>query len=669
MHGARDGSLTFESIPFPHRLRVRVAEGDREGWHDAPLSRQADDRYTAHGVDAKITLTLTPQADAWAYALSVQAPRPARVQLALELPDAEAFYPMIPAVLFGDNNLAHVEEAVFPHLTAARRDEPNCSPYWEFRADRASHPAAMAAFHGGVAALSIDPYTDNATGVSGRDAPTFVRNGLFARAVHAGAPGACGVTLGYRNTPLTYVNKRRFEPPTAHSLRAGTVTGTLHLAPAADRRALHDIVRALHGRYRRPATHALTDAEGIRTLTDALVTHGWIEADGNFADLKWDFERSRFVSLRGPNDEIGWTGGAPTAYPLLVSGQRAGNPDAIDKATRVLDLIAATESINPRSGWLWDMRGADGTCSNAGWWAGMTGGAHCAYTNGEAVSYLLLADRFARQAMTLDRPAWRDTALKVLEQALEIQQADGGFGYTYAADDGRIADPEGFAGCWFIPALALAHELTGDARYLEAARRGMAYYYRFVRDLCCWGTPMDTFKAIDQEGVLAFIRAARLLHESTLEDRWLEMLRDGALYEYLWRFVIRARPQVPPLAGSDWHACGGSITSTSNPHIHPMGLLISGDLHYLAEQTGDAYHHQRMREGIDWALNCLSLYPGQTRYGAPGTLTERFCPSDGLLIETWPDGSPASVWFTYHIWGAANVLEGLLDVSAKEKRS
>jgi hypothetical protein len=262
--------------------------------------------------------------------------------------------------------------------------------------------------------------------------------------------------------------------------------------------------------------------------------------------------------------------------------------------------------------------------------------------------------------MGLARAAWRAAALPVLHRAPSVQLPSGSFGYTYATADGRIADAEGFAGCWFVPALAAAYGLTGEARYRDGAERAMAFYAAQVRELCAWGTPMDTFKAVDQEGVLAYIRGARMLHEATGDAQYLDMLREGAEYEYLWRFAIRARPQAPPLKGSSWNSCGGSITSTSNPHIHPMGLLVCGDLAYLAERTGDDYHRQRVEDAVQWALNCLALYPQESGYGSRGVLTERFCPSDGLLTETYPDGRAASVWFTYHVWGAANVLEGLL---------
>ena len=104
------------------------------------------------------------------------------------------------------------------------------------------------------------------------------------------------------------------------------------------------------------------------------------------------------------------------------------------------------------------------------------------------------------------------------------------------------------------------------------------------------------------------------------------------------------------------------MTSVSNPHIHPMGLVITEPLRYLAEQTGDEYYRDRSEDGVAWALQTLELYPEVSGYGPYGVMTERYCPSDGLTIETFEDtGEPSSMWWSYNAWAAANVMEGLLD--------
>jgi len=64
-----------------------------------------------------------------------------------------------------------------------------------------------------------------------------------------------------------------------------------------------------------------------------------------------------------------------------------------------------------------------------------------------------------------------------------------------------------------------------------------------------------------------------------------------------------------------------------------MGLTITADLNYLADHAGDNYHRQRADDALAWALQTLELYPSVTGYGRYGVLSERFCPSDGLLIE------------------------------------
>ena len=171
---------------------------------------------------------------------------------------------------------------------------------------------------------------------------------------------------------------------------------------------------------------------------------------------------------------------------------------------------------------------------------------------------------------------------------------------------------------------------------------------------------MDTFKSIDSEGNLAFIRAARLLHEATGSEKHLHLLEAGANYEYLWRYGFRSRPAARPLKDSNWNSCGGTITSVSNPHIHPMGVVATEDLIYLSEKTGDAYHRQRADDGMAWLMNTMELYPDITGYGRYGALSERTCPSDGLLVERFADtGEPASTWWSYNAWAAASAMEAI----------
>ena len=51
-------------------------------------------------------------------------------------------------------------------------------------------------------------------------------------------------------------------------------------------------------------------------------------------------------------------------------------------------------------------------------------------------------------------------------------------------------------------------------------------------------------------------------------------------------------------------------------------------------------------------------------YGAPLDTNktvdfERFCHREGLLVEKYPDGSPASTWFALMPWACGSILEGI----------
>jgi hypothetical protein len=55
----------------------------------------------------------------------------------------------------------------------------------------------------------------------------------------------------------------------------------------------------------------------------------------------------------------------------------------------------------------------------------------------------------------------------------------------------------------------------------------------------------------------------------------------------------------------------------------------------------------------------LKAYDGEFDFGKTGWMSERFCYSEALLVDKYPDGTPASTWFAFLSWGASNVLEGM----------
>ena len=621
-------------------------------WLELPV-RPNGERFTAEQGGLSVDLKLDRREGAIAYTLRFASTFATRLRLRASLAGERNLFHLVPGNIHGDNNAAHVRAGEFPCLTTSRPAERNCAPLWEFRADRASHPVSMLCCDAGAVAISIEPYSDCEEADEG-----FIRNGVFAA-----LPGAFGVSLGYGNDPLTFVEKTHFAAATADLSHGATARGMIYAHRGNGRAQAHRIIRALYELCER-ATFQKSYEEALRALAEAFATV-------NFSPQLQQYTNRR---CRVPVDttlqpwraivEIGWTGGSMLAYPFILAQRIFGDLALPKTGEQIFDEICS--GWNEASGFINDAtinlstqnrpQGWNESSIN-GWWSGFlpqTSENHCAYTNAHAAYYLLRVNS--------DRPNWTKTALRVLDTAMALQREDGAFGYIFSSRERKVMDFDGFAGCWFAAALPLAWRITGEEKYRAAADRALEFYAPFVRALAAWGTPMDTFKSIDSEGNLAFVRAARLMHEMTGDDRYLEMLAAGAEYEYLWRYGFRARPQCPPLKGSNWNSCGGSITSVSNPHIHPMSVVATSDLEYLAEQTGDDYHLRRADDGMAWLMNTMELYPEVMGYGRYGVLSERTCPSDGLLAERYhDDGSPASTWWSYNAWAAGSAMEAIAE--------
>lgn len=605
-------------------------------------------------------LTFQPYLHGAWWQLDYTADFPTRFRLSLRREKARDVFHLIPANLYGDNNRTLAKPNEFPTLGEKVEGDRACAPLWEFRADRAALPVSLVACERGVYGLSVEPYLK-----TNERKEQFARSGVFAA-----LPATCGVSTSYGNDPLTFENKRQFSDPTCQLLKKAEVRGRLFVLPDVGRDGAHQVLRDLYREMREAPSHRNSTLEGARGLAEAFIQVNYSPDFHHYTNMSvpWPVEKE-LKHWRGIL-EIGWTGGGVLAYPMLLAEKLFPDLQFPKPPREILDDIAG--AYNPDSGFINDVTGRTflgdlpshwtGWERN-GWWSGFLPhleNKHCAYTNGSAVTYLLMAADFCEKNGAESHENWVETALKVLETVCELQRGDGCLGYGYEPDSRAVCDWDGFAGCWFVPALVLAWQRTGNPDYLKVARRAMNYYAKFVYALFCYGTPMDTWKSVDEEGNLAFIRAARMLHEATGENAFLDMLEAGALYEYTWRYGFRARPEFEPLKRAGWNSCGGSVTSVSNPHVHPMAMLATDDLRYLAEKTCDDYHAQRAEDGVRWLLQTMELYPDAVEYAPYGVLSERFCPSDGLAVEKYHDtGERASTWWSYNAWAAANALECL----------
>lgn len=631
----------------------------QETWVPVTLKEQ-DGICWAQDKDIRIKLAFQETTDGLSYELDFRSDTPAQIRLELELLNETQLFHLIPSNIFGDNNLSVARTGEYPMLTYSHPEDVFCSLFWEFRADRASQPVTILCCSRGAVGISIAPYTETENG--------FIRNG-----VRAELPGKLAVTLGYTNDPVTYVNKQEYRESTRHTCTKGSAGGRIYALAGDGRQAAHRIVEKEYRFTRELPVYEKTGKQAAKALLEQFIYRNWSDAFRNYTNMECHLPGERELKSWRQLPEIGWTGGGILGYPFLLAQEVLELPGDYFAGrlspTEIFDGIVA--NYHEESGLIndvtrpdWKPEWEDSPVN--GWWTGLrlTEDCHCAYTNGSAVYYLLKAVCRCREW----KKEWLNTALQVLETVMRLQREDGNYGYTYRYDRKEVVDWDGFAGCWFAAAMPYAYRMTGEQKYLDSAEKALEFYGKSVKALNCYGTPMDTWKSVDEEGNLAFIRAARQMHEITREEKYLEYLEAGARYQYIWQYGFRARPEYRPLKDSSWNSCGASVTSVSNPHTHPMGSLIIEDIEYLAEETGSAYHRQRAEDLYAWLMNTMELYPKVSGYGEYGVLTERYCPSDGLVIETYQDGEPSSMWFTYNGWAAANVLEAMLEKIRREER-
>ena len=196
--------------------------------------------------------------------------------------------------------------------------------------------------------------------------------------------------------------------------------------------------------------------------------------------------------------------------------------------------------------------------------------------------------------------------------------------------------------------------------YQDAARRAMDFYRQPVKEFHVYGGPHDIFKSPDEEGILAWIEGARILHECTGEKQFLTDLIMGLDYEFSWKFSYNVVNEVEPLKSLNWCSTGGSVTSVNNSHIHPMGSAVAASILYAFEHTGDPYLRARLIDTVRWGLTIYLHHDGHYGWGKRGMINEQFCYTNSLLAERFYDGSPASTWFCAHSWASGAVLEGLV---------
>ncbi len=553
----------------------------------------------------------------------------------------------------------------FPRLRAGDKNKP-ASPWWMVRSDRLSHPVALVYEQGRLYGLSASPYfilkNQQKTAWKPGEMGEFCQYSGFMCSMEQ---GSIGYTLGYENAPWHFIESHdvRERMPLSDNcfyLSSGEeVTFEIYLYDfeVEDERSVYQTVQAVYEQYHEAPRKASGLKDTVSDLVLAVSEDAWLSKEHNYSGFV--FENPDGSLHYHKLSSISWTNGLAVAVPALLSGLRLQNEKIREQALECIDHIVQN-SMNPASGLPYESCN-DGIWSNQGWWYDrMHTPGHASYLIGQALFYILKAYDYEKRLINCEHSDWMEFAKKVIYKVEQTKNTDHEYPYIFSNTTGAGLEYDSMAGAWCMAASAYYCLLEKDFTYLEGLKQSEKHYYdTFIKKAECYGGPLDTDKAVDSEGVLAYIRACRLLHLITVEERYLEHLKDAICYEFTFKFCYNSPVKTPPLSNVGWSSCGGSITSVANPHIHPMSSTVTDELLYYIRHKSNPYIESRLKDTILWSCQTYNRFEKEYDYGRKGWMSERFCYSEGLLKEKYPDGSAASTWFALMPWASGCILEGL----------
>lgn len=567
-------------------------------------------------------------------------------------------YFMIPGVLYGTNNKNGNGKNI--KFNYGKTLSKYITSDLQVRADRSSHPSIISIKNNKILMIGFQESSlgiDTLFRISTFE-PLYPYNGIFVYSSDL-KYDKIGFSIGYKHLPFRYIGKQSINNlisfDTSHTegwieKKMGKVLSfkTLYYVGNANNgiRSYDQALRNYYKEFHEEPSKCELRQDAISSLKSALLQDAWLPKEKYF-----------YLSNTNQNEgNIAYSGGMLVAYSLLKMGNKNNDISAIDTAKSYCNEICEN-AINPKSKLFYEAK-INGKYEVAGWWQNTIWQtdtnkfAHSACVNGQAVYFLLKS----YQLMNEKDKLWLKTSTNILNKVAFSIKETGEIASFFDKNSGKGIKYGQFQSCWFVPAFALLYDITNDLKYLEIAEKSIKYYHTYLINGEVYGTPLDTFESVDEEGNLAFIKACYELHKLTRNMDYIRMAMDAFSYEFSWKFCYNSKHSNFPLRQLKFPTSGGSITSTHKVYVHQMGNIIASELYYFYSITQDLYLKNRLKDICKFGLCTFNRFDNQFGFGKKGWATEQFYHSDASQDgENWDGG----IWNAYLPWAAACVLLNL----------
>lgn len=301
--------------------------------------------------------------------------------------------------------------------------------------------------------------------------------------------------------------------------------------------------------------------------------------------------------------EIGWCGqNASLANALLYDYLRSGDQSSLAKGLMALDTWARYAHLpnglihchfDPLLGLDHPRHNLQDGCNLGG-----------------AATSFFEAHQLAAQC-DVERPAYQAIAFGICDFFVKNQFEDGNLGRAWH-NDGTCAATDGTTGCFLVPALLTAFQISGKEAYLDTAKRAFAYYMAgLITNGFTAAGALDTH-CIDKESSIPLLRSALMLYSITGEPQYLKDAEQAAYYLATWQW----HHTVQYAAGTalnelGYDTFGGTSVSTQHHHHDPYALSFLDAWLKLAELTDNPGWKQRAQ--AVWANGMIGVSDGQLR--------------------------------------------------------
>jgi hypothetical protein len=160
---------------------------------------------------------------------------------------------------------------------------------------------------------------------------------------------------------------------------------------------------------------------------------------------------------------------------------------------------------------------------------------------------------------------------------------DGALGSVWNGDTGEVVTYNGDGGGFMLMGLVRYWLANGGDQLKSVIDNAFRYYYESdINHFRCFGGAMDC-ASIDKEGIHPFFTSAKLMYEATGDAGYLDYARKAAWYFVSWLYI-----QNPVYDADDdltvlgIKPAGANIVGVEHPAVDEYGAILLGEFLWLA---------------------------------------------------------------------------------------